>query len=438
MRKFLTKFLLIIVIAGGVAGFIYYKGHAQAQETYKTEAEKDPYVRFTMEAYDSISTNYWAKPEQYDQFGMPTLPNLFQLAAKQVSGTDTPLASTARDGVAEMLGKSFKAATSTDQERLWALQSVSLVINTLLPTGRNQVLSTQQETQLRQEVSNINPSNDLYGNLGLKQGASADEVNQAYQQKSAELAKENTPAAKEELQKVAYAHQVLADQNSKTLYDQNKVEPTIFAHVYDKTLYLYVKQIAPTTLQKFGNAINDASTTALDSLILDLRGNVGGALDFVPAFLGLFVGSNQYAFDFYHQGDYTPIRTTLGQFPELARFKGNIAVLTDNMTQSTAEVTSAAMKRYNLARLVGGTTRGWGSVENTYPLKTNIDSKATYTLLLVNNLTLRDDNLPIEGSGVVPDVAISDKNWQSQLRTLFESSSIVQALTAHAAAAPVK
>jgi len=32
-------------------------------------------------------------------------------------------------------------------------------------------------------------------------------------------------------------------------------------------------------------------------MIIDLRGNIGGDLDFPQAFLGLFIGPNQYAFD---------------------------------------------------------------------------------------------------------------------------------------------
>jgi len=41
---------------------------------------------------------------------------------------------------------------------------------------------------------------------------------------------------------------------------------------------------------------------ALDSLILDLRGNIGGSVDVLPYLLGPFIGQNNYAYQFLHQG----------------------------------------------------------------------------------------------------------------------------------------
>jgi C-terminal processing protease CtpA/Prc len=172
-------------------------------------------------------------------------------------------------------------------------------------------------------------------------------------------------------------------------------------------------------------------------MILDMRGNVGGALDFAQAFLGLFVGGNQYAFDLYHQGDDEVQRTTEPEFPELSRY-GEVAVLTDNMTQSTAELTTAVLKRYRIARIVGATTRGWGSVENTYPLKTIVDPSTSYALLLVNSLTLGDTEEPIEQNGVAPDIDTSKTGWQKELSNHFSSPSLIKALENEATAAPMR
>ena len=162
-------------------------------------------------------------------------------------------------------------------------------------------------------------------------------------------------------------------------------------------------------------------------MIIDLRGNIGGALDFSQYFLGFFQGQSQYAFDLFHLGDYVVQRTVTGKLPALARYE-ETAVLADGMTQSTAEVTTAAMKRLHLAHVVGATTRGWGSVEATYPMKTAIDPSTTYSVLMVSYLTLRDDNQPVEGKGVDPDVAIADKNWRSKLSTSFTSPSLISAI----------
>jgi hypothetical protein len=405
---------LLAVLFGIGGGWFYvhagYGGVSQSAAVYQTQAERDDvYVRFEMEAYDAIQKNFWMQPGQYD------LAKLFLLSAQKVSGASTTLATSTREATAAMLESTFASATSTDEKRAWAVSLLQVLLYNLPPTNRDQLLSKQQETALRQEVANVNPQKDLYGDLGLSKGASSGEVDTAYKQKSAELAASSSPQAQQELKQVAYAHDVLSKSASKTLYDQAQVEPTVFGHVIGHTLYLDLSQISPTTLGEFGRAIDAASTTSgLTSLIVDLRGNIGGDLSFAQAFVGLFVGQNQYAYDLFHQGDYNPERTTLAQFSELSRY-AHLVVLTDNMTQSTAELTTASLKRYKLATVVGTTTRGWGSVENTYPLTTVIDPNTTYALLLVNSLTLRDDEQPIEQNGVVPNISTTDKNWKGAL-----------------------
>jgi C-terminal processing protease CtpA/Prc len=290
---------------------------------------------------------------------------------------------------------------------------------------------------LRQTVSNINPANDLYKNLGLQKGASTTAINLAYKQKTAELSKATSTEAKAELAQATYAHQVLSNQNNKQIYDQSQVEPTVFSHIFGSTLYLYIDKISPNTLGEFARTVDSASTTAnLSSMILDLRGNIGGDLTFPQYFLGLFLGQNQYAFDLFHQGDYQVQRTVVPTFPELSRYK-EYAVLTDSMTQSTAELLTATLKRFKIAYSVGTKTRGWGSVENTYPINTVIDPKEKYALLLVNSLTLRDDNQPIEMNGVLPNVDTGTANWKAELPNYFNSANLVKVLSQRAIVPPM-
>lgn len=426
--------LVLAFVLGAAVHFIFFRAHAPA---YQTPQEADPYVRFDMEAFDAITENYWVKPGTFAQFNTPELPQLFALALQKEGSTAT-LATSTRSATALLLASAFKNATSTDAERQLALQTLQIVLYNLPPAGRDSLLSEQQETALRQDVANVNPGTDLYQNLGLQKGATADAINQAYTEKAAALKNATSSDAQAELKQVAYAHEVLTNQAQKQLYDTAQIEPSIFAHVLGHTLYLDFDKISPTTLQEFAQAVDTASTTpGLDSMILDMRGNVGGALDFAQAFLGLFIGGNQYAFDLYHQGDDQVQRTTEPQFPELSRY-GDVAVLTDNMTQSTAELTTAILKRYRIARVVGATTRGWGSVENTYPLTTVIDPSTSYSLLLVNSLTLRDDQQPIEQNGVVPDVDTGKTGWQQELSNYFSSSSLINALKSEATAAPLR
>jgi C-terminal processing protease CtpA/Prc len=308
----------------------------------------------------------------------------------------------------------------------------------LPPAGRDQLLSQTAQVALQQEVSNINPTKNLYDNLGVPKGASASEVNQAYQAKAAELAASTSPAAKQQLSDATYAHKVLTAPQNKSRYDTSQIEPTIFSSILGSTRYIYISKMSPTTLAEFQEAIASAtSTPGVDSMILDLRGNIGGSLADAASLLGYFVGTNQYAFDLYAANTYNVIRTSAELDPSLARYH-EIAILTDDMTQSTAEVLTASLKRMHLAHVVGATTRGWGTVENTFPLLTTIDASTTYAMLLVRAITLRDDQTPIQGRGVDPDVAISDANWKSELPNYFRSASILAALRKEADQKPIQ
>ncbi len=459
-RLIIFAFLFVVIISAlGYGGYYWYKNGAnldslgnlsiqnridalknlvgispQAKVTYKTPEEADAFVRFEMEAYDKILQNYWSKTNDGE------LSELFRLSLAKAASTSPDLIilpTKDRAGTAKMLATQF-ANTQNIAKKDLAINTAIVVLYNLQPAGRNGLLSSEQETELRNNEKNINPAKNLYQDLGVLNNASQTEVNKAFENKKAELSASTSPEAKAKLQEAAYAHEVLTREDTKARYDQAKIEPTVFEQRIGGTLYFYWDKVSPTTLEEFGmNIINASTTPGLDSLIIDLRGNIGGTLDFARYFLGLFIGQNQYAFDLFHQGDYQVQRTVLAKLPELNRYK-EIAILTDNMTQSTAELITATLKRFRMARVVGTATRGWGTVENTYPMDTVIDPAKKYSLLLVNSLTLRDDNQPIEGLGVDPDVDITKPGWQNKLPQFFRQPSLISALSKVASAPPMK
>ncbi len=418
------KLLVLVVLVGvGVAGYVAVKGASVAIE-YKTPEEKDVYVRFVMEGYDVIQKNYWASTTAEG------LAPHFQLSLQKAQNALTmPILPTKdREGIAKMLATAFESATSSEAKKTLALNIMNVALYNLEPLGRNGLLSQTQEIAFREDVANVDPEKDLYKDLGLEKGASEEEVKVAYEAKVEELKNDPSPEAKAELEKADYAKEVLANPNTKDLYDEAKIEPTASTNVVGKSLYIKIDRISPTTLLEFGRTVYSATTTpGLDSMIIDLRGNLGGALDFAQSFLGLFMGPNQYAFDLFHQGEYNVQRTNQQYFPELARYK-EIAVLTDGMTQSTAEVTSAAFKRFKLGTVIGETTRGWGTVENTFPLETTVDPKEKYLLLLVHSITIREDGEPVEGRGIDPHVNIKDPNWKKQLSERIDSAEFIKTI----------
>jgi Peptidase family S41 len=431
--------LLIIVLCALVAGGgWWWHEHSTpiaSATTYKTPQEvQNVYVRFDMEAYDDLEANYWQVA------GDSQLAPLFQLSLEKAASTSSePLATSTRDAVAQMLDQAFTGLSTTSADQL-ALQTVNVVLYNLAPIGRDNLLSSEAQTQLQNTVNNVNPNNNLYNDLGLPSGASSTAVSQAIAQKTATLAATTSTAGKQELAQVQQAGATLANPTAKAIYDQTGAQATVFTHIVNShTLYIDISSVAPSTIEEFAAAIDSASTTpALTNLIIDLRGNIGGDLSFAQEFLSLFFGPNEYAFDLYHQGNLDVQRTGgVAQDPTLSQFK-DIAVLTDNMTQSTAELAASALKHDHLATIVGTTTRGWGSVEQIIPMQTEIDPSEQYALEIVVDLTVRYDGLPIEGNGVVPDVNTSATDWQSQLPNYFSSQYMISAIESEATKAPIQ
>ncbi len=432
LRNKIKVFVVVVILLGGAYGAFYYFSNKQGSNNDSSKAvlSTDIYEQFVMEAYDKVAENYWMKVGNYKAHNATELPELFRLSLQKASNIAIEQIPEAhdRDGVAKAVSSIFASATSTEQKKQLALQTINVVTYNLLPTARNALFSAEREVALRQTVSNIDVNKDLYKDLGVEKGADKKQIDTAFEDKAASLSRATSTEAKQELQKITYAQKVLTNDVSKNLYDQVKIEPTVFGHTFGKTLYLNIKIISPTTLQEFASAVDNASTTkGLNSLIIDFRGNIGGDLTFANGMIGLFIGNKQYAYDLYNKDDYRPERTLFPKYSELERFK-EVAILVDKRTQSTAELTSSILKRLNIAHVVGTATAGWGTIENTYPLETSIDPAQKYTLFLVNSITLGEDNLPIEGKGVIPNVDIGKADWKSSLSKYFTSADLISAI----------
>ena len=338
--------------------------------------------------------------------------DLFKLSINQNNGNVTSAKFENRDKMLDTISKN----------NLDVAKVASSVLASLAPVGRSGLYTEKQETQLKNTVSNINPEKDLYKDLGLQKGASEAAVQQAFQKLSA-------GETGEKLKSLTYAKDTLTKKDTKEKYDKAGIEPTIFTKVMNSNiLYVQFKKFSPTSLEEFQKAFeNYKDVSGLNSLVLDLRGNVGGAIDATAYFLGFFLGRGQYAFDFYHKGEYLPFKTQTDKLASITRFK-QVVVLIDANSQSSAEMMAASLKKYHAGVIVGVPTKGWGTVERVFPLDNQISQKEKYSIFLVHSITLRDDNLPIEGRGVEPDINIKDPNWPQKLLQYFNNPAIIAAV----------
>lgn len=422
-KRYLWVLVLVVVFSLGIAtSYFYFQKNQATLTSIKTEAEKDVYLKFLSEVYDKIKENYWESLTD-EQLG-----NLFKLGIEKL--TNKPQDGKIKDKTDFLeMSENIMKIVKPDKKKEFVTQLANLVLTNLKPAGRSALYTVQDKENLANKVRNINPETDLYLTLELGKDASEEEVDEAYQNKLAELSRDDSQEAQNKLELIKYAYQILSNTGQKENYDQAGIEPTVFAKlVRSNILHLYIKKMSPATLDELKKETekND-NKDGLDTLILDLRANIGGSIDILPYLLGPFIGKNQYAFEFFHQEEYTPFKTKTGWLPSLIRYK-KVVILIDDQTQSSAEVMAATLKKYNVGITVGTTTKGWGTIESVINIDQRIDPNEKYSIFLVHSLTLREDNQPIQGNGINPLISINDLDWEQQLSAYFDHNELIKAV----------
>jgi hypothetical protein len=413
----ISIFLLVIGITGG-----YFLGQKNIVPLKPAPEPQDKYVSFLMEIYDKIKDNYW------DKISDENLINIYFLSLGKI--TNQPLVNQPknRDELKGFLRNSIQIEASDQKKKELAANLAGSVLTNLQPFGRSGLYSQKDETALKNNVEN-KASQDHYQALGVEKTANTEEIKSAYDQNLAKLKNDNSTEAAQKKKDLALAFQALSDTNTKKTYDSLGVDPTIeYKLLRPDILYLHMKKFSPTTLDELNKiAVKFDTGDVLNSMILDLRDNVGGLIDGLPYFLGPFIGNDQYAYQFFHHGEKEDFKTKTGFMSSLSRYK-KVIVLINRGSQSSAEVMAATLKKYNVGILVGTPTKGWGTVEKVFSLDNQIDPSEKYSIFLVHSLTLREDGQPIEGKGVEPLVNIDNPGWENQLLAYYRYEELVKAI----------
>jgi len=388
------------------------------------EPKEGVLLTFTGEIYELIQSNYWEKISDDD------LSNIYQKAIEKVVGQPQTLTDHNVAGVKNMLDDVLKTIDESKKKEMVASVNDMVLVN-LKPFSRSRLYSLKEEKTLSNVVNNVNPGTNHFEELGVPVTATDKQVAEAFDNKTKELepkAKESTEAAIK-LAEINQAYKVLKNSDDRKIYQTSGVEPTIdYRLMSPEIFYVHLNKFSPTSVEEFVRITAKVDQgEKLDTLIFDLRDNVGGAIDSLPVFLGPFIGPDQYAYQFFHQGVKEDYRTTVGWLNSLVRYKKVIILINEN-SQSSAEVMAATLKKYNVGVVVGTTTRGWGTVEKVFPLQTQIDPTEKFSVFLVHRLTLRDDGQPIEGKGVEPMISIKNTNWKKELMQRFNDENIVRAV----------
>lgn len=405
--------MLVVVFAAGFG----IRGMKRFESGVKNQTVvSDKYATFILETYDQIKENYW------ERISNDELSDIYLLAVNKLNGMSSTLKSHDKKGV-EVLITAVLKDIEDDKKKDFCASLVDMVLANLKPFGRSRLYSQKEVKELSNTVSNIDPASDLFKTLGVDKNANDQEISRAFNEKT-KIA--TTSAQKAEVKR---AFEALGNDASRKIYAISGVEPTLEYKLMSPSIfYIHLTKFSPTTMEEFARVTEKVDTgNLLDTLIFDLRGNIGGAIDGLPYFLGPFIGSDTYGYQFYHQGEKEDFKTITGWMKSLVRYNKMI-VLIDGNTQSTAEVMASSLKKYNVGVLLGTTTKGWGTVEKVFPIKNQIADGETFSLFLVHRVTLREDGQPIEGRGVDPQINIKDQNWKEKLLKKYNFPEIVKAI----------
>jgi len=423
-RKILGFILGAVLIFGlgvGIGTWVIAKNDKVKPEV--AGASRDKYVAFLDEVYSTIMSEYWNKLSDQD------LIKIFVLGTEKITGQTQSIKGKEKSELMAMFKEIVNSYPEEEKKKGFVVTLSDLVLQNLEPFGRSRLYAQKDEKALSDTVSNVTEV-DHYKELGVDKDASKGEIAAAFEKQKSELedAAETDPEAKQKLEEINKSYKVLSDDSSKNNYDVAGIDPTVdYKLLASGVSYIHITKFSPTTFDELVRATEQLDKGESDSLIFDLRDNIGGAIDGLPYFLGPFIGNDQYAYQFFHQGDKLDFKTRTGWLNSLVRYK-KVVILINKNSQSTAELMAASMKKYNVGVLVGEATKGWGTVERVFPLKQQIDKSEKYSIFLVHSLTLKEDGEPIEGHGVEPVIKTADNNWQGQLESYFNYKPLVDAV----------
>jgi carboxyl-terminal processing protease len=120
-----------------------------------------------------------------------------------------------------------------------------------------------------------------------------------------------------------------------------------------------------STTRDVKRLINELKNEKISGLILDLRNNGGGALSEANALIGLFIGT----------GATVQIKNAEGKIavegdpdPSVT-YAGPLAVMTNRLSASAAEIVAGAIQDYSRGLVIGSTTFGKGTVQSLRDLE---------------------------------------------------------------------
>ena len=171
---------------------------------------------------------------------------------------------------------------------------------------------------------------------------------------------------------------------------------------------LQINHFTDSTVRDVREALAQLQTADVKGLLLDLRGNPGGAFKAGVQVAELFLNEGVIVYAESPLDEYNrPFKVTARNPVQVP-----MVVLVDRDTASAAEVVAGALKEHRQGNtlIVGQTTFGKGSIQGVIPLdKPPLDRTPGGIRITVAKLFSPGKHLPYSGRGVTPDVVVEQE-----------------------------
>lgn len=182
--------------------------------------------------------------------------------------------------------------------------------------------------------------------------------------------------------------------------------------------YIKVTNFASNTFNQFQTALNELEENDIESLIIDVRDNLGGQLEVATQIASLFLTKDKVVYQLNTNGIIQPIYST-----GPGSFQKPITVLINGATASASEVLAIALQESADATVIGTTSYGKGTIQESYKLSTGATIKFTVQEWLSPN------GNTVNEVGVKPDIEVSETGNSGETDTLETDTVLQTAIT---------
>ncbi len=196
-----------------------------------------------------------------------------------------------------------------------------------------------------------------------------------------------------------------------TLSTESVEIPSVESEIYDNIGYLKIETFSALTYEQFSDKLEELEKNNITGLVIDLRDNTGGYLNVTSKIADIFIEKNKVIYELKDNTGvikkYRAETSSNKNYP--------ISVIINGASASASEILALALKESYGATIVGTTSFGKGTIQETESLTSGSMVKYTTAYWLSPN------GNSINNVGIEPDIVIENETEEdSQLLKAIE------------------